>query len=295
MEWGSMQERTDLVIAATDCLSSILCAGGEFLTMEARQLTDSVAAACLTLMTQGSFHNTLHSASLFESFLGLGSACVSTSWPDGAASNLRAALRQACQSAMDCGDSSLRRVAASAGQLCDTLSHPTVPALYVITRQKEDPPLAQELTVQIEQARADAKAQKERQVEEEQQRKKVKLEKKQAKAASSVSKTNEIKTSAPTIESQAATTDSKTLSSASKDKQVPDSKQVQTKSLPQETRSKSAPTTVPKSEPAAAPKPTRQKLSEPKAGLKDEGSDIDEDFPMIVDAGPDEEDVDDDE
>eukprot|EP00977_Amphora_coffeiformis_P015738 scaffold4707_cov164-Amphora_coffeaeformis.AAC.12 len=296
LDWGSAEEKAVLITAAADCLSTILLSGGEFLTMESRQLTDSVAAACLENITKLTQVASLHSTSTFESVLELGKACLSTSWPDGAASLLRATVRQAAETVMVSGDSSLMQVASSACQLCNTLSNPSIPALYVITRQQEDPPVAQELTAKLDQARADAKSHGERREEEEQQRKKAKLEKKQAKAlVSTISEQHDLKPVQPTAKPQPniETVDSRTskpVTSTTAEGAPAEDKRTTPQSNPPKIESKIAP------KPESAPTPLAGLSLAPKPlPKKDEGSDLDEDFPMIVDAAPDEEDADDDE
>ena len=288
--WGSVEEKAALITAVADCLSSILISGGEFLTMESRQLTDSVAAACLENMTNLTQVASFYCTSTFESFLELGKACLSTSWPDGAASSLRTAVRRAAETVMVSGDSSLTRVASSACQLCDTLSNPSIPALYVITRQQENPPLAQELTAKLNQARADAKAQRERKEKEEQQRKKAKLEKKQAKNQSFATREQKnttlvVSTAKPHAKETLYSKISEPATSSTTKEALAVDERTTPQHIPPKMESKIAP---PK--PLAGPSLISKSL--PK---DDEEAEFDEDFPMIVDAAPDEEDADDDE
>jgi len=292
LDWGSTGEKGELINSAANCLSTILLSGGEFLTMESRQLTDSVAAACLVDLTNLNQVASSYSTSTVESFIELGKACITTSWPDGAASSLRDIVRQAAVTIIATGDSSLMQVASSACQLCDTLSNPCIPALYVITRQQEDPPLAQELTAKLDQARADAKAQMERKEEEEQQRKKAKLEKKHAKAmvpATSDQKDKKAVTSSAKLHAKMDTLDSNTSEpgTSTKSKEAVDGKTTPKLSL-LKVESKMPP--KPESATSLLDEPSLKPKVLPK---DDEESDLDEDFPMIVDAAPDDEDADD--
>lgn len=312
LDWGSMQERIDLVQTATECLSSTLLGGGEFLTMEARQLVESVAATCLSYMKQPMA--SLCSISLSKSFFRLGEACVSTSWPDGAASALRDALYHAAQSVAGTGDASLDYVATSAIQLCDTLSNPAVPALYIVTRHNEDPPMVQELVAKMAQARADAKARKEREEQEEKQRKKIKTGKKPIKQNVTQTTKDEIPNTPKTATARAMTQAASKEGAGTTDKAAAifdtgairqvaekfEANRVTAKEVPvakQEISATQPVSTTPASMPASNAEPIGKPPVFPRAGLKndDEESDLDEDFPMIVDAAPDEDDLDDDE
>ena len=296
LDWGTLGEKQVLVMACMDCLVSLLSSGGEFLALQDRQLIESVASTCLTDITQSSKNTVFRTAGIFEKTLDLGATCVSTSWPDGAASSLREVLRRAAQKMGDCGDVSLRRMAASVQTLCDTLSHPSVPALYIVTRQQEDQPMAVDLVAKIEQVRQEATIRKEQQAEEERQRKIAKLEKKQATASKSITQESGLvdKESTPTEQTQKRNDQQLTdVVSRAKMEAVAKAATQESQLMEREEADKSVQNPVETKVVPPTDKPVGTSLHTTKVEPKEDAeSDLDEDFPMIVDAAPDEEDLD---
>jgi len=138
-DWGSAEERLRLLMLSTQALSDCLFSGGEFLSISTRTLIDSIASTCLAALVDERQSGLPLTADAKVTFLSLGSACVSTPWPDGASCpptvvNL---LRQAAQFSCDSGDScsDLSASARATLTLCDhVLSTSRIPALVVVTR-----------------------------------------------------------------------------------------------------------------------------------------------------------------
>ena len=293
IDWGSSAEKTDLVVASVNCLSSFLSCGGEFLTLEARQLVDSVASTCFSFLLKPPVGHHLQSSLISQCILEFGKACVFASWPDGSASSLRNAINQTVLSFSDaCGGSLLSCQANSARQLCDSMSNPSVPALFVITRQQEDPPLADELMAKMEQVRADSKILVERRKEGEEKRKKAKLEKRYTNADSLTRKDkvkNDMSTSAPRPGQGDMLSENL---SQQKEKIVTATEKTQTEKEKRVTNEAATKITPPVKNAAATPNVPKNPPLKPEVESKDE-TDFDDDFPMIVDDEPDEEDIDD--
>jgi hypothetical protein len=306
-DWGSARERVELVAAAATCLSSILGSGGEFLTMETRQLMDSVAESCLLYIEQGS-QTEFSTAVVYESFLELGKMCVSTSWPDGAASDLRQSLQTASGLPSISADCRLFQVALSARQLCDSLSHPTVPALQVVTRSNPSPDsngahtaiasaevFTSKLDVAIEATKRQAL--RDRELAKEKKSKRTKTETK--KVAPLEPGSNESESKPPAAGGHERKSPDKPTTSKIASAPEEQSAELLTKKIvspPTAPVAKPSPSTSAAANVKIPVAPTTdERPAGPKTtGLKDdEESDLDEDFPEIVDCGPDEEDMED--
>lgn len=132
VEWGSLDDRVQLVSACCESLAACLSSGGEFLPMSTRGLVDSVTRSCLESVFQA------HPFSFFSivktSILTLGSLSVCTPWQDGAASCIAGQLKKVARACQQDRESSVVLVATSALRVCDALDCPRVPAMNVVTR-----------------------------------------------------------------------------------------------------------------------------------------------------------------
>jgi hypothetical protein len=133
-EWGTFFERIELVAASLDCLTACLTSNGEFLPISTRALIDSVCRSCLRMLSAQN-----RSAALFGSvesnILQLGIAAVSTSWPDGAACDTIAKeLKTASRAVLDGPDKSEVLTAKFSLKICAALECPRLPALGIVKR-----------------------------------------------------------------------------------------------------------------------------------------------------------------
>lgn len=138
-DWGAAAERLHLVMHSSQALSACLLSGGEFLPISARTMIDSIASTCLAALVDEKKSCLPLTEDAKIAFLSLGSACVSTPWPDGASCPAVVVdlLRHAAQYSCDAEDnhSSLLADARATLTLCDhVLSTPRIPALLVVTR-----------------------------------------------------------------------------------------------------------------------------------------------------------------
>lgn len=134
-DWGSLDERLQLVATCADCLTCTLTTGGEYLPIGSRELIDSVVSTLISASQNA------HPMSLFSSFkssvIHLGIATVCTPWIDGAASSLTGELLIIGRVFQNDRDSAVALVATTALRVCDALDCPRVPALNVVTRPTE--------------------------------------------------------------------------------------------------------------------------------------------------------------
>lgn len=133
-DWGTFEERVDLVATAVDCLTTGLNSGGEYLSSTVRTLLDSVVFTCLSVVQHGQ-HPIASHEKVKCSILVLSTACITTPWQDGASccTSISINLKRVAQSCQKCCDSSAE-AANTALQVCRALDCPRVPALSIITR-----------------------------------------------------------------------------------------------------------------------------------------------------------------
>lgn len=131
-EWGSAKERSDLLVAASRCLSTCLASGGEYLHEGLRSMLDSVTVLCFEAVTKGSMVTAV--ASVKQAVIELGVACINTPWPDGAASDVGDALLEVSRVCATDRDPMVAQSAAMAIRICEALCSRRVPALQTITR-----------------------------------------------------------------------------------------------------------------------------------------------------------------
>lgn len=111
-------------------LESVILSCGGFIPLKLRLLVESIAAAGLNAILLQDANPIASYTVVKVAILQLGAACVSVPWPSGASSSLKEKLREA--SLRCCAhDTETSISASSALRLCETLSTPRVPALYV--------------------------------------------------------------------------------------------------------------------------------------------------------------------
>jgi len=140
-DWGTLDERVQLVSTALDCLVASLNSGGEYLSTTIRGLIDSVASTCLSAIPQQG-HPIVSHGSVKRSILSLGASCVATPWQDGATCStaLVSELKRMAAACQQDRDTSVALAAVSALRVCDALDCPRAPALNIVTRS--DPSLS---------------------------------------------------------------------------------------------------------------------------------------------------------
>ena len=132
-DWGTFEERVQLMAEALDALVVSLNSGGEYWSMETRGLINSVTSACLSFAQQR--HTLTLQPSVRAAILLLGAANVITPWQDGAScdTTLVDNLQRVARS-VSSPSPSVKLAAATVLGLCKTRSCSRVPALRIVTR-----------------------------------------------------------------------------------------------------------------------------------------------------------------
>jgi hypothetical protein len=129
--WGSFSEASQLIEACANCLEACLVSSGEYMTESTRRIIDSVIHTFLRAVVDGE-RTVVNASSVRRAILSMGTAGVTTCWSNGASSALSSLLEQAaryCQADRDAG------VVASASRalsVCSALASPRVPAISVV-------------------------------------------------------------------------------------------------------------------------------------------------------------------
>jgi len=136
--WGSEDQKAALVCACCDGLSAALAVFGGFMTIQNRELVESIASTAISNLGMKGAQGRFCSFSVVKaSILRLGNSCIVTPWPDGAASGLVQVLRQAaCVLRFD-RDSNVSITAYSAMGICNMAVTPRAPPLVIVTRLNE--------------------------------------------------------------------------------------------------------------------------------------------------------------
>ena len=133
--WGSEDQKAALVCACCDGLSAAISVFGGFMTIQNRELVESIASTAISNLgmkgTQGRFCNF---SVVKASILRLGISCIVTPWPDGAASGLVQVLRQAASVLRFDRDSNVSITSYSAMGICNMAVTPRAPPLVIVTR-----------------------------------------------------------------------------------------------------------------------------------------------------------------
>jgi hypothetical protein len=119
---------------AAEALAATLVSCGGFLSASARGLTDSIATTGLSSMTSDNPNSLFSCSPVKAALLDLASICLATPWADGAASSIVENLAQAARKCES--DRNIGVVVASktALRLCDSYAVPRAPALLFVTR-----------------------------------------------------------------------------------------------------------------------------------------------------------------
>lgn len=120
---------------ALETLTASLISCGGFASPSTRSLIDSMAMTGLSNICSSNRSEVACYSSVKAAVFGLGSACLATPYPDGAASSIVNALSHAARLCQADGDSDVAMAAKTALRLCDLSTVPRAPALLFVTRQ----------------------------------------------------------------------------------------------------------------------------------------------------------------
>jgi hypothetical protein len=120
---------------ALETLTASLISCGGFASPSTRSLIDSMATTGLSNICSSNRSEVACYSSVKAEVFGLGSACLATPYPDGAASSIVNALSHAARLCQADGDSDVAMAAKTALRLCDLATVPRAPALLFVTRQ----------------------------------------------------------------------------------------------------------------------------------------------------------------
>ena len=132
-DWGTLSEQSELFEAALQCITSCLHNGGEYLQDNIRCLLDSVANVCLRAIQEGN-PKALATSKIAAGILELSTACVTTPWSDGAMSSISDSLMTAARICQSDRDGKVVQAAGAALQVCSTSMVARAPALQVVNR-----------------------------------------------------------------------------------------------------------------------------------------------------------------
>jgi hypothetical protein len=122
-----------------ETLTASLISCGGFASPSTRSLIDSMAMTGLSNICSSNRSEVACCSSVKAAVFGLGSACLATPYPDGAASSILNALSHAARLCQADGDSDVAMAAKTALRLCDLSVVPRAPALLFVTRQTSAP------------------------------------------------------------------------------------------------------------------------------------------------------------
>jgi hypothetical protein len=135
-DWGTEEERLDLVTSCSRCLAASLASCGGFLSISIRSLIESIAVSALSSLNEmeKSSNSILDWAPAKISILELACSCATTPWQDGASSSIIEQLTAVAKQLEDDMDISVSMCAKSAHRMCDVVGVPRAPALVYISR-----------------------------------------------------------------------------------------------------------------------------------------------------------------
>lgn len=276
------------------------------MSIPTRSMIDSIVLKCLTRQTTPNTHDVFCCTAVTVQVFELGRVCLATTWSDGGGTTLQHSLAEAAMAASENGDRQVGLTVKGLLRDCDLYNVPSGPALIYVTREEQDAGnsgkdmSAGDVIDSIEKAAIEAR--KLRDAAEQAERQKAQEKRKRNEERELALKKKRTETPKkqlplPSIEVETATeTKTKTQGSQEGDKQsvvVAEQHTVQ-ETLPGDTRNKSEqitePETLPTPPEASTEAPDRGDAMD--IGREDKGLDLDddEDFPDIVEGGPDSDD-----
>jgi hypothetical protein len=134
-DWGTMNDRAKLILTITSCLAASLNCGGSFLSPTIRGLVDMVASTSLSCILNNQPITSF--AEVKAAILHFGVAAVCTPWQDGATSSIAIELTSAAQISLQATDGIVVTAATMALNVCQGLTCNRVPPLQVVTRSND--------------------------------------------------------------------------------------------------------------------------------------------------------------
>jgi hypothetical protein len=131
-DWGTWNDRLKLVSTTVTTLTACLNCGGSFLTPTIRDLIDMVAATLLSSIVHA--HPMTAFGEMKCSILQLGIAVLCTPWQDGATSTIASEFVSAAQSCVQDSNETVVATAVALLNVCSALYCSRLPPLNVITR-----------------------------------------------------------------------------------------------------------------------------------------------------------------
>ncbi len=136
--WGTETERAKLMVACCDAFTTALNVFGGYLTMQNRELIESMASTCLgNIEARNSPKRYYNFALVKVAVIQLGISCVSNPWPDGASSGLVQVLRQTAFALKFDRDRDVSSRAYLALSICNMAVMPRAPPLVIVTRTND--------------------------------------------------------------------------------------------------------------------------------------------------------------
>ena len=302
-EWGSILDQVQMASVSAECLAACLSSLGGNMSMLTRRLVDSVVASCLSSIQSSHGTVTQHlcsTAKVKMAFLSLGMSSVCAPWPDGSGSLVPCGLRSAAIRCQYDPDEKVSFAAKLALAMSDANRNPRVPALQVVTQstafaQSSSQIVSAETMAEITE-RARLSINKSMLEEHEQEENKREMKRIHLKEAQNLrNKKQKIN-----LNPARKTTEKLPPSTIQNSQGSPKDKKLSTKIPDEPVKARvSSPVSIPVDEPNATipflKPPQEERLNKanlsPKPSSIDSDDDIDE-FPMIVDCGPDADDKD---
>lgn len=132
--WGSVGELVTLVCTIMRTMTSILTHGEGYLSHSSRMLIESAIQCCLDMYQKRTCACVFATSQVKLAFLQLESTCLVTPWPDGASTSLVGEMRQVTSMLASDVDVSVASQARSCLQLMECLKTPRCPPLLIATR-----------------------------------------------------------------------------------------------------------------------------------------------------------------
>jgi hypothetical protein len=290
---GTQQQRIELLSKCFDCLSITLSVCGGFLSIENRELIESICSRSLT-----DFDMNFNECALIKiSILKLGASCMSSPWPDGAASGLTQSLLQYAMPMRYDRDTTVSSMAFTTVGVCNLTLSPRAPPLIIISRAKEsDDSMTRHkkffsmssMEEGMQSAQEDILRSKIASKEKKELKKKQKLEadeRKKREKEERIKTKEEDKSSLNQIEEKAANVDSDDASPDQVDKEI---HSAEVEKVLHESDQDMGEVSSGSEDNDDKEEAASEKMADDES--EDDENDDDDDFPPIIDCGPDEED-----
>ena len=284
-EWGTWNDRLKLVCTIATSLTACLNCGGSFLTPAIRDLIDMVAATSLSSIVH--VHPITAFGEIKCSILQLGMAVLCTPWQDGAASTIATELMSAAQSCVQDSNDTVVSTAVASLNVCSSLHCSRLPPLHIITRPNN---FLSDNTSASTAVSAENIEDKLRSTRDEMNRAKAISEDKAKANASKKSKSDPTTNQMHLKKDSTGTATKNYIAVVQSIPKIEDTKVSRIDNSQPVEKTVSQP--MPQPDDEISDDPVVAKQSEPSSiiSVPNVTTDVDEDFPMIIDCGPDEDD-----